>query len=164
MATTIIWATVVLVMFGIAAWRTESITRSYLRATAKDPAIANEERAIALIERRTAAEIEAGTAAETIALRQAQLNRERAETDLAAQRAAALQEEQLEADKSVIEARREAQCKLAAEFAREDHRGKLSPKEMIDLYGAHLRTLELYDIDSHPSLATFAATVATLSA
>lgn len=152
--TALLWAGVTLVIAGVLIWRGDRFLHEYLRSSQPDPETVNEERQLALQERRNRIAIETGTIQATISLKNAQLEQQATDARLAAARAKLLQDTQTEADRSVIEARRKAACELAYESAREEQKQDRSPDTLVDAYGKYLGIMA--DLDRPPiDLVTF---------
>lgn len=116
MASTVIWAAVVLVLGGAFIWCVDRRWRASLEPQEQDVA----ENEVALEERRIAAEIARATIGETIELNKAQLVRQTAEADAATAIAEGLRPDRLEAERAIIAARLKAEQKLAEELVRAD--------------------------------------------
>jgi hypothetical protein len=117
MASTVIWAAVVLLLGGAFIWCIDRRWRASLEPQEQDVA----ENEVTLEERRIAAEIARATIGETVELHKAQLVRQTAEADAATAIAEELRRDRLEAERAIIAARLEAEQRLAEEFVRENH-------------------------------------------
>jgi hypothetical protein len=134
MASTLVWAGVVFVLALIVLWRVDV----HLRVVRRSVEIAEGEREVALMERRTAAEIAQRTIDASVKLREAELERQTAEAKLMTARADELQEDHLTAARAVIEAQRDAECALAPELAKKKGPQVETAADLVRAYDAYL--------------------------
>ena len=84
---TLIWAIVVLIVFGLIIWRADAFGKHYLASTAVAGEIYNNEAAAASLERLNAAKVAEATLPDRIAFEQANLRERAAEANAAAEAA-----------------------------------------------------------------------------
>lgn len=134
---TLIWAGVVLALGLIAIWRADKRLGTYLASRTKSE---DGDREIEQIKHRTAAELDARTVEEASMLKRAQLQQQTVETELATARLSELQDEQLTADRRVIQARANAASELAPELLRLERAAKSD--RASDLVAAYEKYME----------------------
>ena len=142
MGINILWAGVVLAMFGVITWRGEKLLRSYLAAYTRMQAAAAGTKEVELMERRTAAEIAAGTKSAAITLRNAELAKAEAEAMQGKALVDELRDDHLAAQRTILASRVAAEENLAEEIVQADHEaGRMGPTlvEQYDTYLGHCR-------------------------